>query len=83
MARLFFYISGIVSAQSDKEALKALIKFETKLKVGISYRDYLNALGNVTYEVESFLKGEEAKKTPELSSELKGAIDCSKGAAET
>ena len=54
-------ISNICYAQSAKDAVRALQKFQARIEVGISYRDYAPALGDVKFEVNQFLRSPEAQ----------------------
>lgn len=71
---LLVAIPSIVSAQSAKDALRALSKLQAKTEVGISLRDYRNELGDVKFEVDLFLKSKEAGKNTELANHIKKAM---------
>jgi hypothetical protein len=63
-------VSSICYAQSGKEAVRALQKLQTRVEVGISYRDYAPALGDAKFEVDLFLKSPEAKEKEKLASRI-------------
>jgi hypothetical protein len=67
VALLGLVVSNVCYAQSGKEALRALQKLQTRVEVGISYRDYAPALGDAKFEVGLFLKSPEAKEKEKLA----------------
>jgi len=79
-AILIFFIISImipisVHAQTAKDAILALKKLEAKIQVGISYRDYLPALGEAKFPVNLYLESIEAKNNTELSILIYKIID--------
>lgn len=67
-------LSNISLAQSEKNAIRALKKLEAKCQVGVSYRDYITALGDTKFEVNMFLESSKAAKNPELAASIKKAM---------
>jgi hypothetical protein len=67
-------VSNICYAQSAKEAIRALQKLQTRVEVGISYRDYAPALGDTKFEVNLFLKSPEAKDKKELALKIERCL---------
>ncbi len=61
---------AVCSAETAKDAVRALKKLEARCQAGISYRDYAPALGEAKFEVNMFLEGEEAKSTGELKTSI-------------
>jgi hypothetical protein len=59
---VFTFFSATAFAESAKEAIRALRKLEAKIEVGISYADYLTALGDANFEAKMFLESPEAKE---------------------
>lgn len=56
------------------EAINALKKLQARVEVGISYRDYSPALGEVKYAVDMFLTSQSAKDFPALVIEINKAF---------
>jgi len=62
--------SNSALGESAKEAVRALKKLEARCQAGISYKDYVAALGDAKFEVNLFLEGTEAKKRPRLAESI-------------
>lgn len=71
---LIFWFAGIAHAQSAKEAIEALKKLESRVQVGISYKDYGPALGETHYKVKMFLESPDSKKNPMLTKSIGKAL---------
>lgn len=70
MIMLGLFLSNICSAQSVKEAVRALQKLQARTEAGISRRDYAPALGDTRFEVNQFLQSSEAKVNPKLTASI-------------
>jgi len=68
-------LPGFVFGQSAKEAVRTLKKLEARVQVGISYRDYMPALGDAQFEVNQFLESSEARKKPHLAESINKVMD--------
>lgn len=71
---MIFWFAGIAHAQSAKEALEALKKLESRVQVGISYKDYGPALGETHYKVKMFLESPDSNKNPMLAKSIGKAL---------
>jgi len=58
------------------EAVKSLKQLQAKIEVGISYKDYTVALGDVKFAVDNFLASRDAKDKPALSSAMRNSLKC-------
>ncbi|MBM4300780.1 MAG: restriction endonuclease subunit S [Deltaproteobacteria bacterium] len=72
---LIFWFAGIANAQSAKEAIEALKKLESRVQVGISYKDYGPALGETHYKVKHYLDSPESNKNPKLRNSIEKALN--------
>ena len=72
---LIIFFGNVCFAQSANDAVKALQKLQTKIEIGMTYHDYVSALGDTWFEVKSFLDSPEAKIKPELASEINQSMD--------
>lgn len=63
-----------VEAQTASDAIKSITRLGARIEIGISYRDYTNALGDANADVRAFLDGTEAAKNPEARTALQAAI---------
>ena len=57
-----------------QQALKALKKLNARVSVGVSYKDYPQALSETKYEVELFTESPAAKDLPEAAALMKSAL---------
>lgn len=73
---LFFVLSlfANVYADSAKGAVMALKKLQAKCQSGVSYREYVNALGEAKFPVNLFIESSEAPKFPELTASINKAM---------
>jgi hypothetical protein len=71
---LFMGIPALTHAQSAKDALMALKKLEARCQGGISYNDYVNALGEAKFHLYLYYKSPDAEKYPDLSDSFEKAI---------
>jgi len=67
-------IGNAAFAQSDKDAVRALKKLQTKCSVGMSYRDFGNALGDTQFEVDLFLESKAAQNKLSTAEHVKLAM---------
>jgi hypothetical protein len=74
-------LSNIAFAQSSKDAVRALKKLQAKCTVGVSYRDYGNALGDTKFEVDLFLESKKARENIPLTQHVRKAMEYYEGAA--
>lgn len=58
------------------EAVKSLKQLQAKVEIGISYKDYTAALGDVKFAVDNFLANPDAKDKPALSSAISTSLKC-------
>ncbi len=58
------------------EAVKSLKQLQARVEVGISYKDYIVALGDVKFAVDNFLASLDAKDKPALSSVIRNSLQC-------
>lgn len=65
---------GIANGQSANEAVEALKKLESRVQVGISYKDYGPALGDTHYKVKMYLESPNANKNPILAKSIGNAL---------
>jgi|YelNatPaOPRAMG01_1025707.scaffolds.fasta_scaffold76262_2 hypothetical protein len=72
---MMFWFAGIANAQSAKEAIEALKKLESRVQVGISYKDYGPALGETHYKVKNYLDSPESKKNSKLRNSIEKALN--------
>jgi|SRR3989339_300780 len=61
-------------AQSAKEALFGLKKLQARCQVGISYKDYSNAVADAKFPVNLFMESANAKQSPELTDLMKAVM---------
>jgi hypothetical protein len=81
MLILFAIVIPIIAhSQSATDAYKSLKKLESKIEIGINYKDYSTALGDINYEVKEFLESREAKKKPKLAESLERVMTHHKNA---
>ena len=64
----------LAQAQSAQEAIRAFSKLEARLEVGITYREYVAALGEVNFEIKSFADSNDAKMLPQIYEALELAL---------
>lgn len=68
---MIFIVSVLFSfpvyAQTAKEAVKAMKRLDAYFETGISYRDYVRALGDTKFEVNQFLESKEANRNKKLT----------------
>jgi hypothetical protein len=67
-------IPASTHAQSAKDALMALEKLEARCQGGISYSDYVKALGEAKFRFNLYYKSPDAEKYPDLSDSFEKAI---------
>lgn len=58
--------ASVCSAETAKDAVRALKKLEARCQAGISYRDFAPAIGDAKLYVNLYTESEEAKKNPKL-----------------
>jgi hypothetical protein len=63
-------------------ALRSMEKLGAKTRVGILYRSYLDLLGDTRFEVDQFLKTQEAKANPEIAQRVEKIMGHYQNAAE-
>jgi hypothetical protein len=63
-------VPNSVQAQSAGDVIRMMTQFQMKCDLGISYEDYFHELETVTYEADSFLESEEAKRNPQLTKDI-------------
>ncbi len=63
-----------VHAESARDVVKAFAKLDARTEIGINYRDYTAALGDVNFEFKSFQEGPESKRYPEITRALGVAL---------
>jgi hypothetical protein len=56
-----------VHAQTAKDAIKAMKRLEAYFETGISYRDYVRALGEAKFEVNQFLESKDVESNKKLT----------------
>ncbi len=72
---IVLWIGGVAHSQSANEAIEALKKLESRVQVGISYKDYGPALGETHYKVKLFLESPNSNSNPMLAKSVKKALD--------
>ncbi len=72
---LILVFGNVCFAQSARDAVSALQKLQAKIDVGMTYLDYVSALGDTWFEVKSFLDSSEAKIKPALTLEISQSMD--------
>ncbi len=72
---LILVFGNVCFAQSARDAVRALQKLQAKIDVGMTYLDYVSALGDTWFEVKSFLDSSEAKIKPALTLEISQSMD--------
>jgi hypothetical protein len=65
-----------VTGSGFLEARKSLKQLQAKVEVGISYKDYTVALGDVKFAVDNFLASPDAKDKPALSNAIRNSLKC-------
>ena len=63
-------------AQSAKDAIMALKKLEARTEVGISYQDYISALGETKFPVNIYLESKESVNNSQLKYAIVKAMRC-------
>ena len=66
----FIIYPGIAFSQSSKSVVISLNKLESKTEIGISFQDYSRSLGDINYEVKTFLNSKESKTKPKLAESI-------------
>lgn len=70
---LVFFVES-AHAQSAQEAIRAFLRLDARLEVGISYRDYVAELGELNFELKSFADSNDAARLPEIYDALNLAL---------
>lgn len=70
---LVFFVES-AHAQSAQAAIRAFIRLDARLEVGISYRDYVTELGELNFELKSFADSKDAARYPEIYTALYFAL---------
>jgi hypothetical protein len=68
-------ISCTPPSQYGKKAVESLKKFDSKIEVGINYQNFISSLGEVNFEVKSFLESPEAESNPKLRDSVKKVME--------
>jgi hypothetical protein len=73
---LFFVLSlfATVYADSARDTVTALKKLQARCQSGVSYREYVNALGDAKFPVNLFIGSAEAQKFPDLTASINKAM---------
>jgi hypothetical protein len=61
---------GDATAQTARDAVRAFAKLDARTETGVSYRDYVAALGDLNFELQSFAESAESRKYPEVQKAL-------------
>lgn len=62
------------AVKSANEAIKAVRGLLSRVKVGVTYRDYGNYLGDTQVSVDQFLNGKKSQELPTVSEDIKKSM---------
>lgn len=63
-------LTGAAFGQTARDAIESMQKLGARTEVGISYKDYLPALGEANYKVKPYLENPDSNKNPKLKESI-------------
>lgn len=71
---LLFVAASLANAQSAHDTITAFSKLDAKIEIGMNFRDYSTAVGDLNFSYKEFADGRDAEKFPTVKAKLGAAL---------